>query len=458
MSDRPNDVDPRTERQLAAWLRDVGKRPQPEIAGPLARTRAALLEQLDGAGPIPATSPRAASRPGASPQGITRRMVGALAAAAAVVLLGLLFASFNSGKPLSAMERTAQQLRAVTSYSYVLHWESSWLEQDGKRSITSQGDSVTSWEAPSAFHNEMVIKRSEHDVPQGNRSEKVIEHFVEVFPAGQPGLLIDYVRKTWLRQPYEPTGSSTYPWDLLRMIREGSYTVQQDLGVKRLKTTHRGEVEAQGFVLLPQKPHTRHPLRDPVELWVDRATNLPIEFSYRGKNAESTYFDRATDFRWNIPLDPKLFVPVAPAGFVDITPPSDARELAQIAAALRLFAEWNGGRFPPGKSFDAGQVYSELLKLAGFAGDPQPGWKDDPKYQRVAAVRPGLERIERVLRLRGPRGYRGDQVRSQDKQQVLLWWGAANNQYQVFYGDLRNELLSEAAWMKLIPAEERTTD
>ena len=72
-------------------------------------------------------------------------------------------------------------------------------------------------------------------------------------------------------------------------------------------------------------------------MWVDPETDLPVEFGYQGVN-ESIYTHRFFDFRWNVELDAKLFEPTPPAGFDDITPPSDERTIDQIAEALRLYA------------------------------------------------------------------------------------------------------------------------
>ncbi len=236
--------------RLEAWLCEAAGGELVDIETPVASTRRVLLERVAGFDADAACPASSADATGSLRHGVSqfvarhRLATGGLATAALLMIVAALIA-FNSPRQLSAMERTARELHAVTSYSYRLHWQSTWLEDDGKRKLTTRGDSETYWHAPDAFRNEMTIMKTDEDVGTGRRTEEKIEHFAEILPAGKRGLLIDYVRMTYQRIAFEPTGSKIYPWDVLRLIRDGSYDVQRDLGTKRI-----GDVTAHGYVLM----------------------------------------------------------------------------------------------------------------------------------------------------------------------------------------------------------------
>ncbi len=144
-----------------------------------------------------------------------------------------------------------------------------------------------------------------------------------------------------------------------------------------------------------KNPHKGITVRDPVELWVDEQTDLPIEFSYGGVDHESEHETRVADFRWNIEVDPMLFEATPPAGFTDITPPTEAKDLESIAGALRLYEKLDGGHYPQSTTVDAATVVQTMKKLAGFEGPEQPAWASDKTYQQIKQAKAGFEWIER---------------------------------------------------------------
>lgn len=439
------------DRRLGDWLREATDPELSGIAGHVAKARLALLERLEAASPAeahPTQRIRLRSRL-ASLIARHRLALGSIGVTMALAVV-LVLVALNSGERLSAMERIAKELREVTSYSYHVHWQTAELDERAKHSTTWKGDGTTCWRAPDAFHYDMKIVKIDEDVPTGKRTETVLEHFAEIYPQGKPGALIDYEHKTFIRVNYDPTGSKIYPDDALRMIREGSYDVKRDLGTKQI-----GAAKARGYVLVLKNAHTKNAVHDPVELWVDVETNLPIQFSYGGKNEGSVYSDLMTDFRWNIELDQKLFDPTPAAGCDDISPPKDENDLAQIAAALRLYGELSGGQHPQAKPFKANGIHEEMKKMAGFDGPAQPDWASNPKYLQIEKAVGGLNWIERILRNRFSAGYRGMIVGPAEKDKVLLWWTDSKDRYRVYYGDLRSDVITEAQWEKLIPADER---
>jgi outer membrane lipoprotein-sorting protein len=242
--------------------------------------------------------------------------------AALIAVLAILMVPWS--RPLSAMERMAQQLRKVDSYRYHLSQSTTRSVAPGHQ-ITWSEEGDVFWQAPDAFRFEDRIVKREKLLPVSGRSEEpsepeLLEHFVEVFPANKPGLLIDHKRKTFLREGFEPLGSTTYPWQPLKMIREGQGRIIRDLGTREIAGK-----PARGYVTRlvsgdPPRSHDWH-------VWVDPATDLPLEIGYTvddKKEPRTTTVLRVADFQWNLPLEAALFDASTPDGYREITSVPDA--------------------------------------------------------------------------------------------------------------------------------------
>ena len=455
MTEPANHPDPEIDPRLAVWL---AKRPMTNRAAlrNLWPMHAALC-WTSSRPPIPlrliplslpkAHKWRAMELPGLW----TRHRLAVGSVAASIALAGALLLALNSGVQLSAMERVAKRLCEVTSYSYRCSGTNTGINDDGKRE-TIKDDWTVYWLAPDAYHDEMKIVKIVEDVAGGNRTEVTLAQYDTTFPANKPGLFIDHKHQVFCWSPHEWGGSKTYPWDVLRMIRERSYDVLRDLGAKRI-----GETKAHGYRLaLKNPPDDMHPIHDPVELWVDPRTNLPVEFGWSGESEGWKYTERATDFRWNIALDRQLFEPVTPQGYADTTPPTEQSDYDKIAEALRLYSQLSGGHYPPVKTIDPSAIRDEMLKMVDSATPANSEAARDKKHQQIDQAMPGLNWIAQHSRNRYVSGYRGLNVGPADKDKVLLWWTVANDRYHVFYGDLRTGVLTltEQEWSKLVPSGE----
>ncbi|HEX4145597.1 MAG TPA: hypothetical protein VHY91_18975 [Pirellulales bacterium] len=448
-----------TDPQLAVWLREAVDDPSAtagqsaDATRHLADVRRTLLDTLEVAGPVlayPAEPSLSSAGRAAGLRSVwARHRLAVGGVAASIALAGALLLALHSGRQLSAMERMAKKLQEVKSYSYQNSGSNTHINKDGKR-VTRQDDSTVQWLSPNAFHEETKIVRIVEDAGGGNRTEETLAHFEQVFPPGGSGVLVDHRHKTFDRIRYEMIGSKTYPWDTLRMIREGSYDVLADLGTRRI-----GDTEAHGYRLALKNAHDKeNAVHDPVELWLDPETNLPIEFGWSGESEGWKYTDRTSDFRWNIALDSKRFEPVIPETYADITPPTEQSDLDQIVASLRLYAELSGGHYPRVKTFDPLAIRAEMLKMADSAAPADTEPVRQKKHQQIEQSMAGLNWIARILRIQYLSGYRGLIAGPADKDQVLFWWMASDNRFRVFYGDLRTEVLSDDQWSKLVPKEE----
>ena len=190
-----------------------------------------------------------------------------------------------------------------------------------------------------------------------------------------------------------------------------------------------------------------------------RPRNEPADRIWLGGESDRwKYIDRTSDFRWNIAIDSKLFEPIIPQGYADITPPIEQSDLDQIAAALRLYSQLSGGPYPPTKEFDPAAIRDQMIKLADSATPADTDMARDRKHQQIDQAMAGLNWIARILRLQYLSGYRGLHVGPKDKNKVLFWWMASADRYRVFYGDLRAEVLTEDEWSKLVPKGEIVGD
>ncbi|HEV3138114.1 MAG TPA: hypothetical protein VGZ26_09420 [Pirellulales bacterium] len=367
-----------------------------------------------------------------------------------VVGLTLLMVALNSPGQLSAMERMAKQLRGLKSYSYKMSEHVTIVQKGKDQPGIVELTVMNYWRAPGSFREEMKIV-VEGAVPPGYRKGRIVDDVIIISLTDKPGIVIDRTSKSFipvpeLRASETGSGSLMYPFPLLRIIREETGEVTRDLGTKEIQGK-----KARGYLMVFKKQGP-----DPVEIWLDPQTDLPMEFGCEAKSASTTNVMRVTDCHWDIDLDPKLFQPTPPEGYTDITPPTDEKQLAQIAAALKLYAQLSGGHYPPidtfSEKFDGDAIGDEMLKLAGVTGSPQAQWKSNKKFQDIQQAAAGLDWIAKIVRDKNNTGYHGLKVGPQDNDKVLLWWTLSDPpRYRVFYGDLRTTILTEEEGQKVIP-------
>jgi hypothetical protein len=406
-----------------------------------------------------------------SPSRWRRFAVGSLGLSAAAVLLLLSFIAFSADQ-LSAMERIAQAVRHVTSFSCRLTNTTEFPSSGEIPARTHHDERFIYWRAPTGPDqfgdmHATTMMTSVHHLPAGDTPAKRVVDLVEIHPSGKRGILVDYLAKRFFQVPalHARDIANSPPLLWLQAVREQAGEVVQDLGTREIDG-RRAHGISMTFAARPE-------FKDfgPVEVWLDPETDLPIEFRFHGARPEETGYADAwsvSDIQWNHALDPKLFDTTAPAGFLDVTLPSDERSIAEIVAALKLYAELTGGRYPHFGNvddrqfitkFDGEACYREMFELAGFSGLEQDGWDSDPKYQRIQKSRAGLDTLERILQsYKWLVGYNGDSVKSQDKDKVLLWWNVArenskDDQYRLFYGDLRTEVVPRETWVQFVPPD-----
>jgi hypothetical protein len=378
-----------------------------------------------------------------------RITIGGLGLSAAVVLLITIFVA-NTARPLSAMERMVKQLRAVTSFSFELEETSDRISGDNRRRI--QRNDINFWRTPASWHG--TTKMVKLPLPPPGAAGELLVDVEEIYPPGERGILIDHKRKTFFRtRVMESDDFPDYsPVNWVQRMSKGNVKVVSDLGTKQLhgKTAH-------GYVVSLGNPDPTSG-QNAIEVWLDPATDLPIEFRYEDKGKTETIdawtnVTRVYNCRWNIALNDTVFEMNEPASYENGSFPTETKEIEQIVEALRLYAQLSGGHYPQMTKFDGDLIHNEMLRLAGDAPPPQADFNRDAFLQKVQQAKPGLDWTTRILRNEHHSGYYGTEVGPNDLQKLLMWWPDHIGDYRVIYGDLRTEALPYAEWSKLVPPE-----
>ncbi len=345
-------------------------------------------------------------------------------------------------KPLSAMEKMAENIRKAKSYSAKMTVEFKFSREPDKAVVTSEIKGKVYWLAPRSYRTE--FKGSIPAVPGGPRPG--IQDTTHISPAGKPGIEIDHQAKTFLRQPPEQRRLSGL--EMIENLGKFSQQADRDLGEKEIdgKTAH-------GFQIEGKKIDPEAPAGLLIEVWVDAKSNLPIllheEFQGEpGMPPEITMRGtmRAEGFQWNIDLDPSLFDPTPPKGYVDVTPrmPSLQEQVRHITVSLKTYAGLCGGSYAQLKTvYDANAVHRELLKKIGIEGRPTlEQQRNNKKFGEIEIAFGGLRAITVILAQNPDAAYYGKTVGPKDKDKVLLRWKLDDGRYEVIFGDLRSETVT----------------
>ncbi len=236
-----------------------------------------------------------------------------LSVAAALVVLAI---ALSGNRTVAAMERMARQLSEVRSYRYTVRSETTTTDSDTNHRTSWIENGAAYWSAPDAFRGDVKIVKVESPDPAEQREEEVLEDFVEIFPPGGEGIFVNHKLRTYFRSQFEPTGSTAYPLEPLKQIREDAPQRLRELGTKQIdgKTAHGYQVHlVNGF---PPRGHDW-------EVWIDPQTDLPLEIGYQvddGQQPRTTTVLRISNFRWNEELADELFDPVVPKGYREVFP------------------------------------------------------------------------------------------------------------------------------------------
>ena len=355
-----------------------------------------------------------------------QRILFGSTATAALVMIALWAAS--STKPAFALEEVAKNIREAKSYSADMIMEVSLVREPGKPPVTDKSTGRLYWLAPGSVRMEFVPG----EFHGGSAT-------VSIFPKDRAGITFDHTKKSYRTEP--PRRGQSSPMMMINALGSYSKAADRELGNKDV-----GGKRAHGFAIAAKKVDPSGPDGN-VEVWVDSDSGFPVELIFDFKRSMPPLALRFVNFRWNADLDPKLFDLSPPEGYADATPKPDSPDIqaAKIAEALKLYAELSGGHYPRVKIVYGDVTRDEMLKLAGFQGQPTIEQLRDEKYQnylKITKAVAGLATANAILRDNDDAAYHGISVGPNDKDKVLLRWKLEDGKYQVMYGDLRTETLT----------------
>jgi len=364
------------------------------------------------------------------------------------VLAILLFWLGSIATPVSAMEQMAESIRKAKSFRAVMIVEGQLTPESGKPPVKHKVTGTIYWLAPGS--SRVDFKGSAPNANGGPSAEADVTKID--LPGESQEIIIDHKAKTFsrVRLPKEVPGV-----DIVAKLGEFSGQADRNLGDKEIsgKKAHGFEIDLNK--IFKKSNNSNASGQGMVEIWIDTESNLPVFIRFifntnldQKENADSAA--QISDFQWNIDLDPKLFDIKPPEGYTDATPkePTVDYRVRRFTDTLRLYAEWNGGRYPRGLKnvLEAEEASQELLKIFGFkdySGKAPVDPEQTEKYKKVQWVVGGLHMIAGLIQVINPdAAYYGKAVGPNDKDKVLLRWKLDDGKYAVIYGDLHNETVT----------------
>ena len=360
-----------------------------------------------------------------------RQRIAALGGAGIAAILGfLLLWGGIDGKPVSAMEKMAENIRKAKSYKCIQTVQArDDLPWPGKPALTEMSFTVY-WLAPGSARTE-----HSHSDWKGPGPE-----WIEISPVGKPRLFINCQTKKFFRYPALRRGSYLSTFDNLANLGRFSGEADRELGTKEINGK-----KARGFQIEMKKMEAEYSQPGVAEIWLDPQSNLPVLVRYAGmKHLGYSDTQVDADIQWNIDLDPKLFDTTPPKGYVDDSPKPLALEeqVRPIKAALKIYAEASGGQYP--RESRENRVHYDVLddvcKMLGLARWPR-GEKEG-NAGKAAKAFIGFQELRHIEGSDPDFAYNGNTVGPKDKDKVLLRWKLDDGRYQVIFGDLRSETVT----------------
>ena len=237
--------------------------------------------------------------------GLTMRKRIALGSVGAAALLGLLVLwGAIVAKPVSALEKMAENIRQAKSLKYkmIVQITQDLPGPETQRVSKSYGHVIYRL-ASGTWRNDSW------DSPECNGPPEE----TEIHLIGKPGILFNHRDKKFRRREAGQLQANRSGIDQLESLGKFSGEADRELGMKEING-----LKARGFQIDMKKIDEYSGL---AEVWLDTKSNLPVLVRYdierpRGRS----WTDLISDIQWNIDLDPKLFDPTPPEGYADVTP------------------------------------------------------------------------------------------------------------------------------------------
>lgn len=369
-----------------------------------------------------------------------KQRLAAISGVCAAALLGLIIAWGGvAAKPVAAMELLAQHLRHAKSSQFTMTMEVSAVREPGVPAPgTNQGVRANatnmvqrvSWKAPDSYRIEFKRDQSKEGWDA-----------TDIFPGEKTGIRLNHKTKQFQRVP----APRANPWMMLDQLSKFSGDADRELGAKEINGK-----QAWGFEIDGKKIDSdAYP--GPVEIWLNAESNLPVLVRYEMRSPAMTKPMTLTidSFRWNTDLAAELFDASAPSGYVaqpksKVEHPGAEKVLEGVTLAFKTYAELCGGHYPHIQRSFGEPVRDEMFKAAGLAIPPTAEQRlHGEKFRQVSEAFSGFAIFNRVIRANPDVAYYGKTVGPNDSEKVLLRWKLEDGAYQIIFGDLHNEIVTE---------------
>jgi hypothetical protein len=359
---------------------------------------------------------------------IQRIAVGSVGVA---TLLGfLLLWGAIGAKPLSAMEKMAEEVRKAKSYKSVnITRETPDAPLRGQPAVKIDIYTVY-WRAPGTARIDIL-----HAV---DRWRGPGPEWTKISVASKSCILINHQTKKFYRRP-APAWDEASP-EKLETLGRFSGEADRDLGTREINGK-----KVRGFEIAMKKMNAES-RPGTAEIWLDPQSDLPVLVRYKGIKIRGGQFESEhRDIQWNIDLEPNLFDATPPKDYVDDTPKplTLTEQVRQINAALRVYVEASGGPYPreSREKLVHDDVYDVLSKTFGVIGVVTPA--GEKKLKKLQTAYTGFNMLrDDIENCNTGFAYNGNTVGPKDKDKVLLRWKLDDGRYEVIFGDLRAETVA----------------
>ncbi len=177
-------------------------------------------------------------------------------------------------------------------------------------------------------------------------------------------------------------------------------------------------------------------------VWTDVENDNPVCIEVKGEFGAGKKVDLVmNNFRWNVKVDPALFIPEIPADYKAAGPDMKMPAVDMPAAieALKIYSE-KLGEFPEDTtnySLKYFEKASESVVKAGIPGKGEQMRADTMKVMGLLSFSTKLESEKRDMQ------YYGKSVKVGDGSAVLMSWRLDDGRYQVIWGDLQTAVMSK---------------
>jgi hypothetical protein len=344
-------------------------------------------------------------------------------AAAAVIVIALLVISFPFNRSGVAWGALAVKIKSVQSVVYHLTGNAKMEMPNIPEEQAVKTTAVAYYSSKYGTRSENYMNDKLAMIMYVNPQENL---YLTVIPESKRYMKVTNKTQDELKQ----ISDKDDPRVMVRRIMSGEY---KELGRDKINGINVEGIECSG-------PEIMGGMFEQVtaRLWVEVGTDFPVRIEIEGIDSGrqmeiSMVMD---DFKWNVDLDPALFVPEIPSDYTsqDMAIPEPEINEGTAINALRSFAELTDGRYP--QSLAILSLIKEIPEVLTKKYGPEFVSKQDEYNSKLMSVLPAGVFYGRMEIGKKEPAYYGDTVTAKDSGKVLLRWKVSEGVYRVVFADL----------------------